>query len=180
MTISVSGSLSLASNCDVDGLECVPGVDWSCRLTLSISGVGSVPNVTYTGSNPAFTVTKLSNTMWTVASVFGENVFDNESLEFVQYDEDFNPTFFEVETVDNQPPNSSVFVYNPPSPFERPTAVSFLINYVTEGTPAGPGGVPAAVPGAPAAETASVTITFVWDPDIGLGQLETAIENSRY
>jgi len=175
MAISVSGSLSLASNCSVDGLTLVPGVDWSCRLTLSITGVDSVTNVTYASAHTAFTVSKLSNTSWTIASVEGENVFDNETLEFVQYDENFDPTFYEVEHVDLQPANSSVFEYNPPSPFERPTGLSFNITYVTETLPG-----PPPVPGTPASTTAVVTVIFEWDPEIGLGQLQTAIDNSVY
>lgn len=179
MTISVSGSLSLASNCSVDGLTLVPGVGWSCRLTLSISGVSSVTSVAYTGSNPAFTVTG-GGSIWTIDDVFGQSVFPNESLEFVQYDENFDPTYYEVDTADDQPPNSSVFEYHPPEPFSRPTAITFLIHYVSEGTAAGPGGVPPAVPGTPSSASASVTVIFEWDPDIGLGQLQTAIDQSVY
>jgi hypothetical protein len=160
-----------SANCVIDGTDIVPNGKFYYRLTLSLSG-GTITGVTYGGGPSNFTVTKLSNLSWNVTIQVGESVFDDESFEFVQYDENFVPTFFEVDSVDDQPENSSVFVYNPPIPFERTKSLSFDVSYTS--TPVGN------TPGVPTVETVTIPQHFVWDPDIGLGALDLAIENSVF
>lgn len=172
MSLSASYTVgSPSSNCVIDGSEIVPTGKFYYRLTLSFSG-GSITDVSYIGGPSNFNVSKLSNLSWNVTIQTGESVFDDESFEFVQYDSSFIPTFYEVDTVDEMPANSTVFVYNPPIPFERTKTLSFSVNY----TPSPVGNTP----GSPTTETIVIPQNFVWDPDIGLGSLDYAIEQSEF
>lgn len=159
------------ANCTINDSEIVPNGQFYYRLTLTLSG-GTITDVTNTGKPTYLNVTKLSNLSWNVAIQAGETVFPDESFEFVKYDEDWNPTYYETQTVDEMPANSTVFVYNPPIPFSRTLNLSFLVAYTTEAV--------GNTPGVPTSETINIPQTFVWDPDIGLGQLDLAIELSEF
>lgn len=175
MALTATGAASAGVNCVTAGNEIVPAGTFSYTLTLSITGAGSITSVSYSGGAPAGVSVTGSGLVWAVSIAPGQSVFPDESFEFVQYDEDFNPSFYEVGTAAAAPENSTVFVYNPPIPFERPFNFSFFVNYTTAEIPGDP-----PTPGSPASESVLVLQNFVWDPDIGLGQLQVAIDNSRY
>lgn len=171
MPLTASGAVGgPKANCAIDGNEIIPSGQFYYRLTLTLSG-GTITNVTNTGGPSVLTVTKINNLSWNVAIMEDESIFPDESFEFVKYDENWDPTFYEVDSVDEMPANSTVFVYNPPIPFSRTYNLTFQVNYTTEAV--------GNTPGVATVETVNIPQTYVWNPDIGLGQLDLAIELSE-
>lgn len=172
MSLTTSVTLSNLSNTVVNGLQATPAASsWSFRLTLSFNGV--VPTEVISLSTYSYLNINGANTIWDISNALGEPVFVGEKFRFVSYDDNFNAKITETNTAYEQPLNSSVFRYDPPTPsFERPTTFSFRVSYVEPGAEG--------MPGIATTEIVYVTVTFVWDPSIGLGQLREALNNSIY
>lgn len=170
MVLSVSATCSAGVNCTVSGIKIIPGGDFSYLLTLTINGATTITNVSYIGGAPLHVSVVGGMTLWNVSIAPSENVFPNEYFDFVKYDDQFDPTFFQRDSAAEIPEDSTIYKYTPPDPMILATTFSFLVNYTI-------GQVESPIAGS---EIITVPQLFVWNPEIGLGQLDTAIENSRY
>lgn len=164
------------ANCEISGGSIIPTGRFSFRWTLEFAGQDTITSVNLDAASDEFTVTKVSDLVWDISLNFGENVFTNEMLRFVKYDENFEPSFHDVNSVDFQPEGSSIVRYTVPNPRSRTGIFDFLVEFTY-------GEDPLAIPpvaSIPETEIVSITQSFLWSSTIGLGQLEAAIENSRY
>lgn len=164
MALTVSYSLSSPVNCAIVGSEITPDGDFSYRMTLSLSGYDTLTSVEYSSGLPEILNISGTDLIWDISIDPGETIFSNETFSFTTHDGSGDT--YVVDTVAQQPEDTSIFKYTPPDPFEVTIPITFYVEYI--------------LALAPMTEYITINQKFVWKPELGLGQLQTAIDNSEY
>lgn len=169
MTLSLASvTLSAPVNCvfdPEDADDVIPQGDFSYHMALGIAGVDSVTSVTYAGGSSYLTLDG-ALTSWNVAAIPGTNLFPGLAYRLVEFSDSFDPTVAEITDSGDANLEETVFELDPPDVYEVVGTMNFTVSYMLSGSP-GVGNL-------------AVGQTFVWDPDIGFGELQGLISGGRF